>query len=234
MSSQSQFLRLVTTFSVVFLAVAAALAADSWRVTLSENREAGQLINRLLADLNVGVDQLELDRDRTAAARDATTRLITDLQNSGHHRTEHDMVQDFVAAARTGYYDFLLVHDSTYSQLHRSGRLGKTVGSDTEVALIEYFQYINLIKSLWASTPQTVNSRFHRLIGIPPITVTNASELSSAARKQILESISSDPSMLDDLRELHAMLSILVLNNVFQRAIDSSHALSGRLEALAG
>ncbi|MBT8145682.1 MAG: hypothetical protein KJN90_02450 [Gammaproteobacteria bacterium] len=219
---------------MVFFAVAGALAADSWRAMLVENRESGQLINRLLADLNEGVDQLELDRDRTTTARDATARLTADFQHQESQRSEYEILNDFVAAARTGYYDFLLLHDATYRQLLNSGLLGNLVDTNTEVALIEYYQYIQLIKSLWASTPQTVNTKFHRATGLPPITVVDAGELAPQTRQQILDSLASDPVIEDDLRELHAMLSILILNDVFQRAIDSSHALSGRLEDLAG
>ena len=45
LSNRSSFLRLLSTFVVVFLAVAAALAADSWRDTLSEKRDADQSQN---------------------------------------------------------------------------------------------------------------------------------------------------------------------------------------------
>lgn len=233
MNNRSGFLRLLTTFSVVFFAVAGALAADSWRTNLAESRESGQLINRLLADLNVGVDQLDLDRDRTATARDAAARLIADIQQGDDQRTDHEILNDFVAAARTGYYDFSLVHDATYRQLFNTGLLGDLVDVDIEVALIEYYQYIQLIKSLWANVPQAINDRFHRTTGLPPITVVDAQELAPEARQQILDLLASNPVIADDLRELHAMLSILIVNDVFQRAIDSSHALSGRLEALA-
>ena len=64
--------------------------------------------------------------------------------------------------------------------------------------------------------------------------MVDAEELTPETRQQILDSLASDPAIVDDLRELHAMLSILILSDVFQRAIDSSHQLSGRLEAIAG
>gem|GEM_PF-3189873 len=147
----------------MFLAVAAALAADSWRTTLSEKRETGPLINSLLADLDIGVDQLEQDRNRTARV--------------------------------------LPVYP--------------------------------VDQVLWASTPQAVNERFHRATGIPPITVADIGELPHEPSKQAPESIANNPEVLEDLRERHAMLSIFILPDVFQRAIDSSYALSTRLEAVS-
>lgn len=234
MNNKSSILRLLTTFSMVFLAVLAALTADGWRASLSEKGDVDESVNRLLADLNVGVDQLEIDRNRTTAARDAAARLIADLQQPHSQRSEHEVLQDFISAARTGYYDFLLVHDATYRQLYTNDRLGELFSSDIEIALVEYYEYIKLIKSLWASTPQSVNEQFHRATGIPPVTVVEVGELAPEARKQLLNSFVEDPEILDDFRELHAMLSILILNDVFQKAIDSSRDLSGRLETLSG
>jgi hypothetical protein len=224
--------QLAAEFVIVFVGVAVALAADSWREGLVEKSTEEQYLLRLLSDLEAGKNWLESQDVRYQ-------EVISDLVflsnfDATYNISDEELVDAFVKAVSYGGATENYSHDDTYQELLSTGRLNVISNTDVRERLWRYFRFANgQLKRSHERLPNYFLTTFRSLTGYTPVDSDFGKKLDSDSKQRILQFLESNstPEFESELRALHALVlrhhsNIVNALERNKRLIDEIHAES--------
>ncbi|MEZ5518163.1 MAG: DUF6090 family protein [Gammaproteobacteria bacterium] len=203
MKLQINYKHLAAEFVIVVVGVAVALAADSWREELAEQRFEAEYLRRLSSDLEFGKEQLESQLNRFLLVQDSGLKMLTLLQN-GNIENVDDFTTLYSFAARIGGNENNFSHDVTYRELISTGRLNIIRSPELRIAIAQYYNAVDEVKQNRAFLTKELLNRFMRITGYAPIDSDGIDLITSEARNQIASEFEQDPVAIRELREVIA------------------------------
>ncbi|MEQ8959415.1 MAG: hypothetical protein RLP02_16095 [Coleofasciculus sp. C2-GNP5-27] len=165
MSNKINYRHLSAEFLIVFVGVAVALAADSWREDLQERGLENAYLSRIENDLEIGLGIIERLISQFGTAFESTDILIERLEENSISGNESLLVEHFTKATRTGRPGRGLGHGAVYSELLSTGRLVVIANPTLRVALSDYYRSLDQLASELDTLPATPWERYRELTG---------------------------------------------------------------------
>lgn len=178
--------QLASEFVIVFVGVALALAADSWRESLSEKRLETDYLRRVVADLEMGFQSVSNNMVRVDQAGQAATRLRAYLNGKHVYADETGIFLDITYAAETGGRGLAWPHATTYEELVSTGRLNLISDPSLREAISRYYRAANFAITIRESIPVLILDRY------AAITAFSVRGLSRGGPDSILERLDAD------------------------------------------
>lgn len=198
--------QLAAEFVVVFVGVAVALAADSWREDLSTRQQKSNYLQRISSDLDIGYEQLSFQSERYMLSRNAAQNLLDKLIL----QSDSGLDGDFAFASLTGGSAANFSHDVTYRDLLSTGKLDVIDDFAIRSELDDYYRSINgivLTRDRWSND---LLRQHLRLIGRPPESyVYSDVPYSELERDRIVNYLLNEPEIFSILRFNLSMTQIM-------------------------
>ena len=223
MATRKQLVRVLAEFFIVILGVMIALAAESWRQDLLEAQVESAYLDRLREDVADGVIVLGVERMRFAGVTGAARKIVNALESEDQSDDDDLLVENFIAAALTGFDREEMASDVTYSELVATGRLNLIKNHSLREAFIAYYRGSQRLASGLHDLPR-INYTVGSLTGYLPIEFsTYGAELTTGDRTRLLKAVRSDFELVKEIRLLHSEL--IFFDREFERLIAQGQQL---------
>ena len=123
MNFRINYSQLSAEFIIVVVGVAVALAADNWRQGLSDRNLEMEYVERLIAELEFGRNEIGGLRKFLGEAGNGAAALLDQIEKKSTPLDEDAAILNFAYAAKTGGYSDTIAHDLTYRELISTGNL---------------------------------------------------------------------------------------------------------------
>ena len=222
--------RAFAELGIVILGVMIALAADSWREELSEDRIESEYLSRLRSDLTEGVVILQSEREGYVVVKDAAWVVIGAMENE-EERTNNDLlVKNLIAAAAMGFDRQELASDVTYRELVESGQLSLLSEYEVREGIVAYYRQVDRLAENLEELPG-INRTVGSLTGhLPADILLFGVDLSARDRSRLLKVVREDPELLIQLRLLHAQ--VVFNDREFEQLVEQAQQLLTLMEGV--
>ena len=230
MQARSRLRQIALELVIVFLGVAAALAADSWRESLLEARLRDQYLARLREDLSESLPILTFWRESRVDVAAAALKVADALEDGVGD--EDGLLDDVLQATAMGFNREQFGSDLTYQEMVASGSLSIIFDSEIREGVVEYYREAGWLAEVNENLPP-VNGRVAELSGYVPVRLIDGTgELTPTIRQRLIRELETDPSFVRDLRSLHAQLRFH--DQIFERLIPRAESLVDLIDSEIG
>lgn len=224
--------RAFAELGIVVLGVMIALAADSWREGIAEDRIESEYLTRLQSDLSAGVVILKGERKGYVAVRDAAWVVIEALESEEERSRDDLLVENLVAAAAMGFDRQELASDVTYRELVESGQLNLLSDYEVREGVVAYYRQVDRLAENLEELPG-INRTVGSLTGHLPVDILLFGvEPSTRARSRLLKAVREDPELSMQLRQLHA--EVVFNDREFKQVVEQAQQLLTLIEGVIG
>lgn len=222
--------QLSAEFVVIVVGVAVALAADSWRQDLEDRRIESEYQQRLLTDLETGLDQLQGQFNGQTNASNGAKKLIEFLSYDIQEAPDNEIVNNFILASKQGFNPSSLSHRDTYDELISTGRLNIIQDREFLSKIAEYYRGVSDIALIREGHPTYMLELFGRLTGYPPYNpINDYTSLTQDQRERLVSEVRNNTQLIYELRFALSRLDLLLERGRISSAIALNQELQEML-----
>ena len=188
--SRSRVARAATEFAVVVLGVAAALAAENWRESISDEETAVGYLDRLHTELTAGRPTIQAQLEWVESARAAMDTLLT---SGGLAIPDTPLLVS--ASSAYGFVPSSVILDQTYREMLSTGALRLVTDAEVRGEIAAYFYTVGRFRdnlegqerdglNQWALRVQGETGLTHRSVISQPASFNAAARTRAAALLQ--------------------------------------------------
>jgi len=225
--------QLAAEFVIVFVGVAVALAADSWREDLNNYQLESEYLQRLLVDLEAATQPLERNVERGKSSSDSVSALLQHLDSSKTISDEDLLIRHIAFASLMGNLPTGLARpsDITFEELKSTGRLNLVRDSELRAQLADYYRRIDDYWEFRASFPVTIQDKYRENTGVgAPELVFGNRLLENEARNRLLVELEDRTEYSRELRLLAPRLNYSIV--LSENLVASNNLLVERIRQL--
>ena len=218
------FVELVLIVAGVFLGI----QVSSWNEERIEHQQESLALERIVRDLQAGLEILHREREIFLRVRESA-RILSDTIEYGE-RLDDDpfVIHHFIQAGQHGVARAEMEHDVTFRELIDSGGLDLIKNSDLRQDLISYYRDVNYLIAALEALPRA-NRSFVEAVGLLPVEFgEHGAKLSATQEERLLAVAREDSELLGLLRRLHA--SLVFHDRLFERLIPLAEELLAEIE----
>lgn len=220
--------RAVAELGIVIIGVVIALAADSWREGLLEDRIEFDYLSRLQSDLAAGVVILQGEREGYQIVKDAAWAVVEALESEDERPDDERLIRNLIAAAAMGFDRQELASDVTYRELVESGQLNILSDYEVREGIVAYYRQVDRLAENLEDLPGA-NWTVGSLTGYLPVDILQFGvELTATDRSRLLTALRDEPGISMQLRLLHAQ--VVFNDREFERLVEQAQRLLVLLE----
>ena len=208
---------------IVILGVAIALAADSWRENLAEDRIEANYLERLRDDISSARAVLLIERETYKSVLESAAVLTNGLAEDKLSTDNDFLVKHLISATQMGFDRNEMASDVNFQELVLSGNLNLIQNQNTRQSIVAFYRNTERLINGLEELPK-VNDSFAALTGTYPIRISqNDVTLTREDRNRLLAWVRQDSGLKKQLRLLHA--NIRFMDRQFEEAIVQAEEL---------